>query len=123
MAPRQSRSDESRRESRRIAAPSRSAPPRNARRARSAWRASLRRLTRPVARPVPAAKTEHHLCDAPHLYLLRAFGNSIAPMMPVDVLERLVAGIAKATVNLHRAIGGLAYQPVRAIVAHRNFIR
>src|ERR1700680_818788 len=80
-------------------------------------------FARTVARPAPAAETEHHLRDAPHLYLLRAFGNSIASMMPVDVLERFVARIAQPAVDLHRAIGSLANQPVRAIVAHRPLVR
>ncbi|MGH7913564.1 MAG: hypothetical protein ACREPW_02785, partial [Candidatus Binataceae bacterium] len=30
-----------------------------------------------------AAETEHNLRDAPHLNLLRALGNSIAPMVPI----------------------------------------
>src|SRR5580704_3756900 len=71
----------------------------------------------------PASEAEHHLGDAPHLYLLRAFGNSIAPVMPIDVLEGLVTRIAHAPVDLHRAIGGLTDQSVRAIVAHRNLVR
>src|ERR1700683_374060 len=69
-----------------------------------------------------AGNAEHDLRDAPHLDFLGAFGDAIAPMMPENMLEGLVARIADRSVHLHRAVGRVAHQPIRAVVAHRDLI-
>src|SRR5277367_425933 len=69
-----------------------------------------------------AAETEKNLRDAPHLNFLRALRDAIPPMMAIDMLERLVPRIAHAAMHLHRAIGSLANQPIRAVIAHRDFV-
>ena len=43
-------------------------------------------------------------------------------MVAIDVLERLVPRIAKSTMNLHRAVSRLTAQPVRPVIAHRDFV-
>src|SRR4051812_38703000 len=48
-------------------------------------------LWRPLAH-----ETEHVAGDAAHLNLLGPFRDPVAPMVAVDVLERLVAGVAEA---------------------------
>src|SRR5690348_9077925 len=78
----------------------------------------------PAGRPAQAtgpgrsssAESEQPLGDAAHLHLLRAFGDTVPAMVAVYVLEGLVPGVAQAAENLHRAVGGLAGQPVRAVV-------
>src|SRR5438270_5987619 len=57
------------------------------------------------------------------LDLLTALGDAVAAMMPVDMLERLMARIAHSTMHLHGAIGGLTAQPVCPEVAHRHLVR
>ena len=57
-----------------------------------------------------------------HLDLLGAFGDAVAAVVAVDVLERLVARIAHAAVHLHGPVGGLAAQPVGPVVAHRDLV-
>src|SRR5215211_7113621 len=64
-----------------------------------------------------AEKVPRHVAD---LDLLGALRDPVAAVVAVDVLERLVAGVADAAVDLHRAVGGLAHQPVGAEVAHRH---
>src|SRR5205085_3315771 len=46
------------------------------------------------------------------LDFLAAFGDAVAAVMPVDVLERLVARITHPAMHLHGAVGGVAAQPV-----------
>src|SRR5829696_8066729 len=58
--------------------------------------------------------------DVADLDLLGALGDPVPPVVTVDVLERLVARVADAAVDLHRAVGRLADEPVRAEVAHRD---
>ncbi len=56
---------------------------------------------------------EEEAGDLAHLDFLGAFGDPAAPVMPVNMLERLVPGIADAAMHLHGAVGGLTAQPVR----------
>src|SRR5207248_873681 len=65
-----------------------------------------------------AAVAEHLLRDAAHLDLLGAFGDAVAAVVAVDVLERHVARVADAAVHLHGAVCGVADEAVGAIVAH-----
>src|SRR5216684_6634969 len=58
--------------------------------------------------------------DLPLLDFLTAFGDAVATVVAVDVLERLVARIAHAAMDLHGAVGSLAAQPVSPEIAHRN---
>src|SRR6266550_4397589 len=44
----------------------------------------------------------------PHLDLLGALGDAVAPVVPVDVLERPVPRVAQAAVYLHGAVRGVA---------------
>src|SRR3979490_3649959 len=60
--------------------------------------------------------------DLALLDFLAAFGDAVAAVMPVDVFERLVTRIAHAAMYLHGAVGGLAAQPVRPVIAHRDFV-
>src|SRR5262245_26201217 len=60
--------------------------------------------------------------DAAHLDLLGALGDAIAPVMPVDVLERPVARVAEPPVHLHRAVGRVAAESIRPVVAHRDLV-
>src|SRR5437764_13586780 len=61
--------------------------------------------------------------DQTHLDLLGALGDPIPPVVAVDVLERLVARVSEAAVDLHLPVGSLAAQPVRPVVAHRDLVR
>src|SRR5688500_17130083 len=70
-----------------------------------------------LARPHVAEQVACHLA---HLDLLRSLGDAVAAVVAVDVLERLVARITQAAVHLHGAVGRLADQPVRPVVAHRH---
>src|SRR5476649_2850100 len=65
---------------------------------------------------IPKQKPRHF----PLLDFLAAFGNAVAAVVAVDVLERLVARIAHAAMDLHGAVGGFAAQPVRPEIAHRD---
>ena len=70
-----------------------------------------------------AHEAEHVSGDPPHLDLFRPLGDPVAPVVAIDMLERLVAGIAEPAMHLHRPVGRLAAQPVRPVVAHRNLVR
>src|SRR6266851_4891400 len=61
-----------------------------------------------------APEAEQRAGDAADLDLLRAFGDAIAPVVAVDVLERCVARIADAAMDLDGAIGRLTDQAVGA---------
>src|SRR6266542_5834546 len=80
------------------------------------------RCDRPATLLPGAPEAEHHLGDAAYLDLFRTFRDPIAPVVPVDVLERHVASIADASVHLDRLVRRVTHQPVRAIVAHRYFV-
>src|SRR5688572_23838524 len=43
--------------------------------------------------------------DLSLLDFLAALGNAVAAVMPVDVFERLVAGVAHAAMDLHGTVG------------------
>ena len=51
------------------------------------------------------------------------FGNSIPAVVAIDVLKRLVPGVAHTTVYLHGKICRFATQPVRLVIAHGDFVR
>src|SRR5215472_4930871 len=57
-----------------------------------------------------------------HLDLLGALGDAVPAVVPVDVLERPVPGVAQAAVHLHGPVGGLAAQPVGHVVAHGDLL-
>src|SRR5690606_21129939 len=61
-------------------------------------------------------ETEQVPGDPAHLDLLRPLGDPVPAMVAVDVLERLVAGVPHAAVDLHRAVGGVADEPVGPVV-------
>src|SRR5713226_7017172 len=65
-------------------------------------------------------EAEQRAGDAADLDLLRAFGDAIAPVVAVDVLERRVARIADAAMDLDGAIGRLADQAVGTVVGHSH---
>ena len=67
-------------------------------------------------------EAEHVAGDAAHLDLLGAFGDAVAAVVAVDVLERLVPRVAEAAVHLHGPVGGLAAQPVGPVVAHADLV-
>src|SRR5689334_1233083 len=67
-------------------------------------------------------EAEHVAGDPSHLDLLAAFGDPVAAVVPVDVLERHLAGVAESAVYLDRAVGRLTAQPVRPVVAHRHLV-
>src|SRR5262249_20075976 len=62
-------------------------------------------------------EAEHVAGDAAHLDLLGALGDPVAAVVAVDVLEGLVTRVAEAAVHLHRAVGRLAAETVRPVVA------
>src|ERR1700686_3234154 len=67
-------------------------------------------------------EAEQEAGDLAHLDLLRTLGDAVAPVVAIDVLERLGSRVADAAVHLHGAIGRLAAQPVRPIIAHRHLV-
>src|SRR4051794_5450468 len=58
--------------------------------------------------------------DIADLDLLRALGDPVPPVVAVDVLELLVARVADAAVDLHRAVRRVADEAVRTEIAHRD---
>src|SRR5216684_4926921 len=84
---------------------------------------SLERRARNNPSMLPRAHiAEQKSRDLALLYFLAAFGDAVTAVMAIDVLERLVARIAHAAMHLHGAVGGLAAQPVRPVIAHRNLV-
>src|SRR5215472_13794271 len=67
-----------------------------------------------------AAHAEEMARDATDLDFLRALGDTVAAMMAIDVLERFVARIAQAAMDLDGEIGRLASKPVAAVIRHRH---
>src|SRR4051794_17761842 len=67
-----------------------------------------------------ASDLEKMLADLAHLDLFGSFGDSVAAVMAVDVLERHMAAVADATAGLHGLVGGIAGKAVRSVVAHRH---
>src|SRR5216684_2614787 len=72
-----------------------------------------------LPRPHIAEQKSRHF---PLLDFLAAFGDAVAAMVAVDVFERLVTRVTHAAMHLHGAIGGLAAQPVRPKIAHRDLV-
>src|SRR5262249_4345170 len=75
-----------------------------------------------VLLPLRAHVAEPERAHLAHLDLLRAFGDPVAAVVAVDVLERLVARVADAAVRLHGPVGGVAAEPVADVVAHRDLV-
>src|SRR5580704_1772615 len=103
----------------------------------------FRGTTKRKSRAYPAARTRTCICclksetpsvlPRPHiaeqkprdlslLDFLAAFGDAVAAVVAIDVLERLVARIAHAAMHLHGAIRGFTTQPVCPEIAHRDFV-
>ena len=72
---------------------------------------------RPTQRGVPENSSWRDLAQ---LDLVRALGDPVAAVVAVDVLERHVPRVAHAAAGLHRAVGGVAGEPVGAVVGHRD---
>ena len=60
------------------------------------------------------------LADLTHLNLFGTFGDSVAAVVSIDVLERHMSAVADSTARLHCSIGCIAYQTVGAVIAHRH---
>src|ERR1700690_947681 len=75
-----------------------------------------------VGSPSPGDEAEQVSRDVADLDLLGALGDAVASVVAVDVLERLPARVAQPTVDLHRAVGGIADEPVGTEVAHRDLV-
>src|SRR3954464_11204307 len=73
----------------------------------------------PFPRPHIAEQESRHLAL---LDFLAAFGDAVAAVVAVDVLERLVSRTAHAAMYLPGAVGGLETQPVGAEITHRHFV-
>src|SRR5689334_16558481 len=67
-------------------------------------------------------ESEHVTRDAPHLDFLTALSDPVSPVMTIDVFEGHVPGISESAVHLHGAVGRVATQPVRDVVAHRDLV-
>src|SRR5476651_1440838 len=67
-----------------------------------------------------APEAEQGAGDAADLDLLGAFGDAVTPVMAIDVLERRMARIADAAMDLDGAVGGIADEAVGAVVRHRH---
>src|SRR6202035_2017150 len=70
-------------------------------------------------RPAELEQSLRHPAD---LNLLRALGNSVPAVMPVDVFERLVAGVSDTAEHLHRTVGGVTHKAIGAVVGHRHLV-
>src|ERR1700738_2595993 len=109
--------------------PVRRAPPRAP---RAAGRGARVRSARPLSGPSQSARQavsfsrpaelEQSLRHPADLYLLRALGDSVPAVMPVDVFERLVAGVSDTAEHLHRTVGGITHQAIGAVVGHRHLV-
>src|SRR6202045_3470154 len=78
--------------------------------------------------PNPSVLPRAHIAeqesgDLALLDFLAAFGDAVAAVMPVDVLERLVTRVAHAAMHLHGAVGGFAAQTVGPEITHRDLVR
>src|SRR5258708_17637495 len=67
-----------------------------------------------------APEAEQRTGDAADLDLFRTLGDAVTSVMAIDVLERRVARIADAAMDLHGAVGGVAHQAVGAVGPHRH---
>src|ERR1700693_1949070 len=83
--------------------PGRRAPARAPRRACRGGRVRSAREAVSFGRPAELEQSLRHPAD---LNLLRALGDSVPAVMPVDVFERLVAGGFDTARNPHRTGGG-----------------
>jgi hypothetical protein len=60
------------------------------------------------------------LADLTHLDFFGTFGDSIAAVVSIDVLERHMSAVADSPARLHCSISGVTDQPVSAVIAHRD---
>lgn len=60
--------------------------------------------------------------DLAYLNFFRPFCDPVAAMVAEDMLKWLVAGIANTAMDLHRPIGRVANEAVRAIVTHADLV-
>src|SRR5512135_116818 len=79
-------------------------------------------VTGSVGPAVLADEAEHVTGDVAHLDLVAAFGDAIAAVVAIDVLELLVARIAPAAMHLHRPVGRVADKLVALVVAHADLV-
>src|SRR5262245_47684015 len=68
-----------------------------------------------VFRDPLAHVAEHVASDPAHLDFLGALGDPVPAVVPVDVLERLMPGVAEPAVHLHGTVRRLAAQAVRPV--------
>jgi len=61
-------------------------------------------------------KAKQVACHFSHLDLFAAFGDPIAPVVAIDVLEWFVARISDAAMHLHGLVSGIAAKPDRKSV-------
>jgi hypothetical protein len=64
----------------------------------------------------PSAKAEQIRGNLAHLDLLTTISNPIPPMMPPDMLERVVSRVPITTMDLDYPIRRLSAQPIRIIM-------
>src|SRR5205823_13000439 len=88
------------------------------------WWAQRKRAFAPPTIPKTLMLPRPHIAEQesrhfPLLDFLAAFGDAVAAVVAVDVFERLVARIAHAAMDLHRAVGRLAAQAVGPKITHR----
>ena len=57
------------------------------------------------------------------LNLIRALGNSIPSVVPINMLKRLIPRVANTAVYLHRRISCLTAELISLIITDRHFIR
>jgi hypothetical protein len=67
-----------------------------------------------------ATKAKEMLANFTHLDLFGTFGDSVAPVMAVDVFEGHMSAVTDSPARLHCSISGVTDQPVRAVIAHRD---
>src|SRR5438309_1145393 len=71
-----------------------------------------------LGRPL-AHEAEHVAGDPANLDLVRPFGDPVAAVVAVDVLEGLVPRIAQASVHLHGLVGRVATETVGLVNVQR----
>jgi hypothetical protein len=82
----------------------------------------LRLLDRRINKALPPPKAKQIRSNLTHLNLLAPLGNPIPPMMPPDMLKRIMPRVPISPVDLDRPIRSLSAQPIRPVVAHRHLV-
>lgn len=67
-----------------------------------------------------AAETKEMLADFAHLNFFSTFGDSVAAVVAIDVLEGHMSAVANSATGLHRPISSVTDQPIGAVIAHRD---